>query len=87
MPPQPSDDIPQVDLSDDEASRGSSDLSQSPMSQARALNLGDRLASDTAALPYLRAFFEEAIDAMAIADDSGHYVDANRAAGDAGICR
>ncbi len=43
---------------------------------------GDRPNSemDTAALPYLRAFFEEAMDAMAIADDSGHYIDANPAA-------
>ncbi len=43
---------------------------------------GDRPNSemDTVALPYLRAFFEEAMDAMAIADDSGHYIDANPAA-------
>lgn len=43
---------------------------------------GDRPAPDTdpAALPYLRALFEEAMDAMAIADDSGHYLDANPAA-------
>ncbi|MBF2084073.1 PAS domain S-box protein [Thermoleptolyngbya sp. C42_A2020_037] len=88
MPPQPSDDVPSVDRLDNEANCDRESLSHRrqlplfPISQPGALRLGDRPAPDTdpAALPYLRAFFEEAMDAMAIADDSGYYIDANPAA-------
>lgn len=82
MLPQPSDDFPQVDWSDDEASRDKSPPSQPLIPLTGMPGLGDRPApaTDTSTLPYLRAFFEEAMDAMAIADDSGSYIDANPAA-------
>ncbi|BAU42216.1 PAS domain S-box protein [Leptolyngbya sp. O-77] len=79
---QPSDDFPQVDLSDNEANRDRLLLPRPLISQSGGFKSGDRPAPDTdpAALPYLRAFFEEAMDAMVIADDSGYYIDANPAA-------
>ncbi|QKD84438.1 PAS domain S-box protein [Thermoleptolyngbya sichuanensis A183] len=83
---QPSDDFPHVDLSDNEVCRDKSLLPQPLISQAGGLRSRDRPAleneieDETTALSYLRAFFEEVVDAMAIADDSGHYIDANPAA-------
>jgi len=71
---QPSNDFPQVDWSDDEASRDRSP--PPPIALTGMPESGDRPNSeiDRAAMPYLRAFFEEAMDAMAIADDSGCYI-------------
>ncbi|MFQ3627159.1 MAG: PAS domain S-box protein, partial [Cyanobacteriota bacterium] len=79
---QPSDDFSQVDRSGAKAQRDRS-LPPPPLIALTGMpEAGDRPAPDTdpAALPYLRALFEEAMDAMAIADDSGHYLDANPAA-------